>query len=101
MIGERLSAAPSNFSRGGRYFGSAGDTLTCRAVVLHGAGRAFCAGVDIKETTSHRCEGAVAAQLGTLPIPRTQELTCVVGVPTGSGAMERWRRPLAYKKSDR
>ena len=41
------------------YFGSAGEDPACRVIVLRGAGRAFCAGVDIKETTIARCEDAV------------------------------------------
>src|SRR5215510_10305920 len=41
------------------YFGSAGEDPACRVIVLRGAGRAFCAGVDIKETTIARIEDAV------------------------------------------
>src|SRR5262245_5075773 len=41
------------------YFGSAGEDPACRVIVLRGAGRAFCAGVDIKETTIARVEDAV------------------------------------------
>lgn len=43
------------------YFGSVGEDPACRAIVLRGAGRAFCAGVDIKETTIAGHEDAVAA----------------------------------------
>jgi len=42
------------------YFGSAGEDPACRVIVLRGSGRAFCAGVDIKETTIARIEDAVA-----------------------------------------
>src|SRR5215813_2946840 len=41
------------------YFGSAGEDPACRVIVLRGAGRAFCAGVDIKETAIARIEDAV------------------------------------------
>ena len=44
-----------------RYFGAAGDDPACRVIVLRGAGRAFCAGVDIKETTIARHEDPVVA----------------------------------------
>jgi len=37
-------------------FGAAAEDWACRVIVLRGAGRAFCAGVDIKETTSARVE---------------------------------------------
>jgi enoyl-CoA hydratase len=43
------------------YFGSAGEDPERRVIVLRGAGRAFCAGVDIKETTIARHEDAVEA----------------------------------------
>ena len=41
------------------YFGSIDDDPACRVIVLRGAGRAFCAGVDIHETTIARHEDAV------------------------------------------
>src|SRR5205085_6855219 len=43
------------------YFGSAGDDPARRVIVLRGAGRAFCAGVDIKETTIAEHSDAVEA----------------------------------------
>ena len=43
------------------YFGTAGEDVGRRVIVLRGAGRAFCAGVDIKETTIARYEDAVPA----------------------------------------
>lgn len=43
------------------YFGSAGEDPARRVIVLRGAGRAFCAGVDIKETTIARQTDAGAA----------------------------------------
>src|SRR5215469_8672263 len=42
------------------YFGAAAEDPACRVIVLRGAGRAFCAGVDITETTIARVEDAVA-----------------------------------------
>jgi len=42
------------------YFGAAAEDPACRVIVLRGAGRAFCAGVDIKDTTIARVEDAVA-----------------------------------------
>ena len=41
------------------YFGSAVEDTARRVIVLRGAGRAFCAGVDIKETTIARHKDAV------------------------------------------
>ena len=41
------------------YFSSAVEDTACRVIVLRGAGRAFCAGVDIKETTIARHKDAV------------------------------------------
>jgi enoyl-CoA hydratase len=43
------------------YFGSAERAPACRVIVVRGAGRAFCAGVDIKETTMARHADAAAA----------------------------------------
>lgn len=42
------------------YFGSAGEDPTCRVIVLRGAGRAFCAGLDVKEATIARHEDTVS-----------------------------------------
>ena len=34
----------------GRYFGDLYQDRSCRVVVMQGAGRAFCAGLDIKDS---------------------------------------------------
>lgn len=41
------------------YFGSAVEDTARRVIVLRGAGRVFCAGVDIKETSIARHKDAV------------------------------------------
>ena len=43
------------------YFGHIVEDSECRVVVMRGAGRAFCAGVDIKETTIAKHTDAVPA----------------------------------------